>query len=1384
MVRKQILKRVSYFGVALMLMLASVPILPSGSAWADGGLSTCIGGPWNNLNNKLSSTADELEITLCAGEDYSEYDHGLSAPNIKNLVLDLNGNAIRITGTNVKPGNSLTIKNGTILGKNGNPLFSNSGTLTFQNVTYSANDLRFVRNNAGGVLRIVSGNYSGATTLFYGDGAANISGGTFDRDVNSGVASGYAAYKSGNAWVVETKLTNENITAPDTIVLKEGEVFDVASIIGLPAGSTTGLSYYSRNNDVANINYRGINSEGSNGLLGVSAGTTSIAVRPLYDTSLIKNINVVVESGLVGIDVDDLNMSQEDSVRTRISNIYAERANPDYVTGVTYVVDRNNLPSGLAARISTAGDELVVTTGIDAKIEPGTYTVRIKALRDGVDTGIYRDVTVNVGNIFTNFSLNQQLASENTIELKENESVELTVKNARTMNSADNVEVVSVELRSASDVMSTDGVKTISGSQNGIGEATIYVTAEYTSSNNHKYTFTKGFKVKVLSVLESIGVRDINDDNYSGDLYGSDAGETSEVELDKYDEKSFKITKHWYNAATDYAVEIVSGNDVVELDDTNITNGQFGVSGKMPGVATVRVSVTPKGGNDTLTKEFNIKVNPILEDITIAVESDGRVMTEDYEIDNGDFGRIIATANDNLDATGDITYTFAETDRVKRLDTREDGNFRSGLNTKSEATVRVTARDSKGREVTKDIKIKINPVLVSLALENDDITIYEEDTAQIKIKQVVADVIKSKVAWSYENYDGSIISVSETGEVTGLKDGTTVVKVVGTFVSPLGKTYTASKEARITVKPLLKQVSIKSKNGRYLLSGTTQTLYELDNATYRISHKNKNAPVTYTAISADEDVATVVVNGSELEVITYEKVGSTLITVIAEDNETGKKVSTTMTIKVKPTLKNVSADDVYMVVGEKEALNVSWENPDVTPSLQYHSGDRTIARVSPRGNVTGMKAGETTATVRAYYDSKVAEATAGVHVYEMVKPVRHHYYGAVGQVFNVHVGDKNTNAYTRARVNAPWGMFVMGDAVMALLPGVYTVIYTDYMANGEVVGEYAAEFTIFNVERETVVVARGDTVELEPHSEWNTTSAKDETTGHHVRVNRDGKVVFKADEATALGVHDITMKHMFRYDVREVVKEVRVVVYDVVADLETDPDGVTADTLKEYIEGMFVQPTSWEEFVERMQQTRGLFGDGFEYFWSTMGVSSAVFNGDEINTRVEVTELEEEEVEVELIDAIGDLDVKGVKYFDVSVWMSKNGYDFGKIHQLNGKITVALTEVADPETGYIRQYIVVREHDGEIEMLEEGVDFYIEDGVLYIISDKFSTYAVAYQDTLIPAYGGVAYTVSAPDTGVNTKVDGGATSTNMVVAVLAALTATALAGVAMFAKRR
>ena len=116
-------------------------------------------------------------------------------------------------------------------------------------------------------------------------------------------------------------------------------------------------------------------------------------------------------------------------------------------------------------------------------------------------------------------------------------------------------------------------------------------------------------------------------------------------------------------------------------------------------------------------------------------------------------------------------------------------------------------------------------------------------------------------------------------------------------------------------------------------------------------------------------------------------------------------------------------------------------------------------------------------------------------------------------------------------------------------------------------------------------------------------------------------------------------------------------------------------------------------------------------------------------------------------------------------------------------IRVFIAETTDPEAGYTRKYYMVSYHRGEPELLEEGVDFEVVDGKIYLISNKFSVFALGYKDVLAPVVTSTTYSVTAPETGANTAAEDSA-SVNASVAVLGAIAAATLGGVAVFAKRK
>ena len=101
-------------------------------------------------------------------------------------------------------------------------------------------------------------------------------------------------------------------------------------------------------------------------------------------------------------------------------------------------------------------------------------------------------------------------------------------------------------------------------------------------------------------------------------------------------------------------------------------------------------------------------------------------------------------------------------------------------------------------------------------------------------------------------------------------------------------------------------------------------------------------------------------------------------------------------------------------------------------------------------------------------------------------------------------------------------------------------------------------------------------------------------------------------------------------------------------------------------------------------------------------------------------------------DALGDKNI--AQYFDLSVLMTVfvDGVEAGKgyISELSDEITFKLIipeELRNVEEGVTRNYYIIRVHDGEVEIIVPTV----EGNTLYFKTDKFSTYALAYEDVQV-----------------------------------------------------
>ena len=132
--------------------------------------------------------------------------------------------------------------------------------------------------------------------------------------------------------------------------------------------------------------------------------------------------------------------------------------------------------------------------------------------------------------------------------------------------------------------------------------------------------------------------------------------------------------------------------------------------------------------------------------------------------------------------------------------------------------------------------------------------------------------------------------------------------------------------------------------------------------------------------------------------------------------------------------------------------------------------------------------------------------------------------------------------------------------------------------------------------------------------------------------------------------------------------------------------------------------------------------------------------------------------------------LNNISYYNIDVVVSIDGEAVGTLTELTNAQTIVM-EVEGPATGYTRLYVVVRYHNGVAQIIDSSYD--AEAGTVTFESDKFSTYALAYKDTL----------KAVADTGASTSEGASATvSATTAIATIAAIIA--LAGAVKFAKAR
>ena len=130
-------------------------------------------------------------------------------------------------------------------------------------------------------------------------------------------------------------------------------------------------------------------------------------------------------------------------------------------------------------------------------------------------------------------------------------------------------------------------------------------------------------------------------------------------------------------------------------------------------------------------------------------------------------------------------------------------------------------------------------------------------------------------------------------------------------------------------------------------------------------------------------------------------------------------------------------------------------------------------------------------------------------------------------------------------------------------------------------------------------------------------------------------------------------------------------------------------------------------------------------------IKKAIDEGQVISTEVQVTPVKETEVNTQdkkVLEGHIDENVNIAQYLDINILVKADDQVIGEVNELDKEVTftVAIPEDLMKEG---RTFYVIRVHDGKAEKLDTVEN---DDGTLTFKTDKFSTYALAYEDAQEP----------------------------------------------------
>ncbi len=396
-------------------------------------------------------------------------------------------------------------------------------------------------------------------------------------------------------------------------------------------------------------------------------------------------------------------------------------------------------------------------------------------------------------------------------------------------------------------------------------------------------------------------------------------------------------------------VAILNDNDKDKLADGNVAKISFKVKDTAKGDIGLKVKnleFCDVNSEDIPTSEISVTKD---NDAQIKVVVPATGITVDKTATT-----IVKGATDKLtatlvpaDANGTITWSTSD---LSVATVSSDGTVTAVKN----GTATVTAKCG---DLSAQTKVTVINPLKAITITGTTHSIKKGQTTQLGLTYDPADTTDS-VAATWTSSNTSVATVSKTGLVTALKDGSTTIKAT---VGNVSSTYDiAVKEVKLT--------GIKMEEKALIHKGDTKAL------TVEYTPADTTDDKTVAWSSSDSTVASVDNNG----IVTAVKPGSAVITAKVGNYQA------TCAVTVDAPLKEIVPEKAIIDMVKKQTANIAYSvvPADTTDSkdVTFTSSDETVAKVNSDGKVTAKKAGQATVTITGANGIK---ATVTVNVSEI-----------------------------------------------------------------------------------------------------------------------------------------------------------------------------------------------------------------------------------------------------------------------------------------------------------------------------------------------------------------------------------------------------------------